>query len=54
MENKIHHLSGFVIDSKFDITSPEEVVANKRHVYEEGYGWKEKAQAAKRVIDRTA
>jgi hypothetical protein len=38
----------------FEESSPEEVVDNKRHVYEEGYGWKEKAQAAKRVIDRTA
>lgn len=31
--------------------SPEEVLAKKRHVYEEGYGWMEKATAAKRVID---
>ena len=35
----------------FDETRPEEVVANKRHVYEAGYGWREKAEAAKRVID---
>ena len=36
----------------FEESSPEEVVDNKRHVYDEGYGWMEKAQAAKRVIDR--
>ena len=30
----------------------KEVINNKRHVYEGGYGWKEKAQAAKRVIER--
>ncbi len=35
----------------FDETRPEEVVANKRHVYDAGYGWREKAEAAKRVID---
>ncbi|AEN06794.1 hypothetical protein [Halolamina sp.] len=38
----------------FEETSPAELVDNKRHVYEAGYGWKEKAQAAKRVIDRHA
>ncbi|MDZ7700979.1 MAG: hypothetical protein U5J98_02310 [Halobacteriales archaeon] len=38
----------------FEEATPEEVVENKRHVYDEGYGWKEKAQAAKHVIDRTA
>ena len=37
----------------FEESSPEEVVDNKKHVYDEGYGWMEKAQAAKRVIDRT-
>jgi len=36
----------------FEETSPQELVDNKRHVYEAGYGWKEKAQAAKRVIER--
>lgn len=36
----------------FEEDSPEELVDEKRHVYEEGYGWKEKAQAAKRVIDQ--
>jgi len=36
----------------FEETSPQELVDSKRHVYEAGYGWKEKAQAAKRVIER--
>lgn len=37
----------------FEETSPEELVESKRHVYESGYGWKEKAEAAKAVIDRS-
>ncbi|WP_101295151.1 DUF7474 family protein [Halegenticoccus soli] len=36
----------------FEEASPEELVEKKRHVYEAGYGWKEKAQSAKRVIER--
>ena len=36
----------------FEEASPEALVDSKRHVYEAGYGWKEKAQAAKRVIER--
>lgn len=36
----------------FEESSPGELVDSKRHVYETGYGWKEKATAAKRVIDR--
>jgi hypothetical protein len=36
----------------FEESTPEELVDAKRHVYEAGYGWKEKAEAAKRVIDR--
>jgi hypothetical protein len=36
----------------FEEASPESLVEEKRHVYEAGYGWKEKAQSAKRVIDR--
>jgi len=36
----------------FEETSPQELVDSKRHVYEAGYGWKEKAQATKRVIER--
>lgn len=35
----------------FEESSPGELVDKKRHVYEAGYGWKEKAKAAKRVID---
>jgi hypothetical protein len=36
----------------FEESSPERLVEEKRHVYEAGYGWKEKANAAKAVIDR--
>ncbi|WP_096390270.1 DUF7474 family protein [Halopenitus persicus] len=36
----------------FEESSPAELVESKRHVYDAGYGWKEKAQAAKRVIER--
>lgn len=36
----------------FEEATPEKLVDSKRHVYEKGYGWKEKAQAAKAVIDR--
>lgn len=32
--------------------TPEELVEKKRHVYDEGYGWMDKAEAAKRVIDQ--
>ncbi|WP_129114264.1 DUF7474 family protein [Halegenticoccus tardaugens] len=38
----------------FEEASPEQLVESKRHVYEAGYGWKEKAQAAKSLIDRRA
>jgi hypothetical protein len=38
----------------FDESTPGELVDSKRHVYEASYGWKEKAEAAKRVIERTA
>ena len=37
----------------FEEGRPEELVDKKRHVYEAGYGWKEKAEAAKSVIDRS-
>ncbi|MFB6170379.1 MAG: hypothetical protein ABEJ06_04445 [Haloarculaceae archaeon] len=37
----------------FEEPTPEELVDSKRHVYEAGYGWKEKATAAKAVIDRS-
>lgn len=36
----------------FEESTPEKLVESKRHVYDSGYGWKEKAQAAKHVIDR--
>jgi hypothetical protein len=36
----------------FEEANPATLVENKRHVYEAGYGWKEKAEAAKSVIDR--
>lgn len=36
----------------FDEDAPERLLESKRHVYEQGYGWKEKARAAKAVIDR--
>jgi hypothetical protein len=36
----------------FEEDTPEELVESKKHVYVQGYGWKEKAQAAKSVIDR--
>ncbi|MFQ3284460.1 MAG: hypothetical protein ACI9TI_001692 [Natronomonas sp.] len=36
----------------FDESSPEKLVDSKRHVYEQGYGWKQAATEAKAVIDR--
>lgn len=35
----------------FEESTPGELVDGKRHVYEQGYGWREKAEAAKRVIE---
>jgi len=46
------HRSGTWERGGFEESSPEQLVDSKRHVYEAGYGWKEKAQAAKRVIER--
>ena len=37
----------------FEEPSLAALVDGKRHVYEEGYGWMEKATAAKRVIDNS-
>lgn len=37
----------------FEEPTPEALVDDKRHVYEEQYGWLEKAKAAKRVIDNS-
>ncbi|RLM90908.1 MULTISPECIES: DUF7474 family protein [Halobellus] len=53
-ENVVEWLreSGAWARGGFEEPSPEALVDSKRHVYEAGYGWKEKAQAAKRVIDR--
>ena len=48
------HESGTWARGGFEEATPEELVDSKRHVYDAGYGWKEKAEAAKRVIDRTA
>jgi len=45
------HESGTWARGGFEESSPEELVDTKQHVHEEGYGWKEKAVAAKRVID---
>ncbi|MFD1571133.1 DUF7474 family protein [Halorubrum laminariae] len=46
------HKSGAWDRGGFEESTPEELVDAKRHVYDEGYGWKEKGQAAKRVIER--
>lgn len=35
----------------FEEDSPTEVITNKKHVYENEYGWREKGEAAKSVID---
>jgi hypothetical protein len=36
----------------FEESSPEAIVDNKRHVYEQGYGWKQAATEAAAVIER--
>lgn len=36
----------------FEESSPEDVVDKKRHVFDEGYGWRQAAEEAKAVIDR--
>ena len=53
-ENVVRWLreSGAWTRGGFEEATPEELVENKRHVYEAGYGWKEKAEAAKHVIER--
>jgi hypothetical protein len=35
----------------FDEPSPTTVLANKRHVHEEGYGWRDKAEMAAGVVE---
>ncbi|MFC4550389.1 MULTISPECIES: DUF7474 family protein [Halorussus] len=47
------HDTGTWTRGGFEEATPEELVNRKRHVYEAGYGWKEKAEAAKAVIDRS-
>lgn len=53
-ENTIEwlHESGTWDRGGFEESSPEELVDNKKHVYEQGYGWKQAATEAKSVIDR--
>ncbi|MFO7927178.1 hypothetical protein [Natronomonas sp.] len=53
-ENTIEWLveSGTWKRGGFEESSPEELVDSKRHVYEQGYGWKQAATEAKAVIDR--
>ncbi|WP_256393121.1 DUF7474 family protein [Natronoarchaeum rubrum] len=46
------HETGTWARGGFEESSPEQLVDSKRHVYEQGYGWKEKATAAKSIIDR--
>ncbi|NUE01536.1 hypothetical protein HUB97_03380 [Halorubraceae archaeon YAN] len=47
------HSSGTWARGGFEEPSPEALVEGKRHVYEAGYGWKQAAQEAKAVIDRS-
>ena len=53
-ENVVEWLeeSGSWTRGGFEEATPGELVEKKRHVYEAGYGWKEKAESAKRIIDR--
>lgn len=47
------HESGTWGRGGFEEPTPEALVDDKRHVHREGYGWLEKATAAKRVIDES-
>ncbi|MWG34716.1 DUF7474 family protein [Halomarina oriensis] len=47
------HETGTWTRGGFEEASPEQLVDSKRHVYDQGYGWKEKARAAKAIIDRS-
>ena len=47
------HESGTWDRGGFEESQPGELVDEKRHVYEEGYGWKQAAREAKAVIDRS-
>jgi len=53
-ENTVEWLqeSGTWARGGFEESTPEELVDSKKHVYEEGYGWKQAATEAKAVIDR--
>ncbi|WP_299235527.1 DUF7474 family protein [Natronomonas sp.] len=53
-ENTIEWLeeSGTWARGGFEESSPGELVDSKKHVFEEGYGWKQAATEAKAVIDR--
>ncbi len=46
------HESGTWDRGGFEESSPEELVDSKKHVYDQGYGWKQAAKEAKAVIDR--
>lgn len=47
------HDSGTWERGGFEEDTPAALVDKKRHVFDQGYGWKEKAQSAKHVIDRS-
>ena len=53
-ENTVEWLeaSGTWTRGGFEESSPGELVDSKKHVYEQGYGWKQAATEAKAVIDR--
>lgn len=36
----------------FEEETPEELIESKKHVYDQGYGWKQAGEEAKAVIDR--
>lgn len=45
------HESGTWDRGGFEEPSPEALLRDKRHVYERSYGWRQRADAAKRVIE---
>jgi len=47
------HESGTWERGGFEEDAPGDLVDEKRHVYDEGYGWKQAAREAKAVIDRS-
>jgi len=48
------HDSGTWDRGGFEESSPAELLEKKRHVYEREYGWRDKARAAKHVIESAA